>query len=74
MKENFVSGYFWLEFERNYCHFQNQFHAKMNKKTLHLGQIMLSLGIFRLKFEKAIVIFEIKALELVQRLKQNKTP
>ena len=37
---------------------------------------MLYLGIFRLEFEKAIVIFEFNALEFVyvQSLVQNKNP
>ena len=43
------------------------------KKYLHLGQKMLYLGIFGLEFEKAIVIFEVKALRL-QSLVQNLNP
>ena len=35
------------------------------KKHLYLGQKLLYLRIFELEFEKAIVMFEINALELV---------
>ena len=43
---------------------------------LHFGQKMICLGIFGLKFEKAIVIFEVNALKFVwlQSLVQNKNP
>ena len=37
-----------------------------NKKYLHLGRKMLYLSIFELEFEKAIVIFEIDALEFLK--------
>ena len=36
-----------------------------NKKHLNLGQNLLSLGIFNLQFEKAIVKFETSALGFV---------
>ena len=39
--------------------------SSRNKQYLHLGQKFVSLGIFRLEFKKAIVIFEINALEIV---------
>ena len=67
-----MSEYFWLEFEKNYCRFRNQypqifhyskFHAKID--YLHLRQKMLYLDIFGLEFEKAIVIFEINVLKFV---------
>ena len=47
-----------------------------NKKYLRLGQKMLDFGIFRLEFEKFIVIFKISALEFVsvQTLGENKNP
>ena len=34
-----------------------------NKKYLHLGQKMLYFGIFRLEFQKTIVVFEINTFE-----------
>ena len=35
-KENFVFGYFWLEFETNYCHFPNQYPRFFQYAKLHV--------------------------------------
>ena len=65
-----------MEFEKSYCHFRNQcprifYHAELRalntylQKYLHLRQKLVYFGIFVQQLEKAIVLFEIIALEFV---------
>ena len=65
-------GIFELKFEKNCSHIWNQ-HPQIclianfakKQKCLNLGPKMCDSGIFRLEFEKSIVIFEISTREFV---------
>ena len=64
--ENFVFGYFWLELEKKYCHFRNQYLEFFNVRIFHAKIKSFEYwSIFGLEFKKAMVIFEINAPEFV---------
>ena len=66
-------GYFLARITKQYCYFRNQ-HPEIcltakfpekKQKCINLGQKMSYLGIFGMKFENSIVIFEINTLKFV---------
>ena len=72
--KNTLLRYFWAEIFKKLlsylksanCKFLRKSNFKLlNKQCLNLGPKMPYLGIFELRFEKTIVIFEINTLELV---------